>query len=140
MVTVREKVRFVETDMMGVAHHSNHLRWFEMGRVEYMRKAGISLLSLMQDGIVFPITEVNCQYKKSAIFDDYILIETKLEYLTRAQMVYTYQVLRESDQALLATGRTQNVFTDKKSGRIVRLDKKRLENMFKMYEEDKAVE
>ena len=55
-------------------------------------------------------------------------------------MVYTYQVLRESDQALLATGRTQNVFTDKKSGRIVRLDKKRLENMFKMYEEDKAVE
>jgi acyl-CoA thioester hydrolase len=66
------------------------------------------------------------------MFDDYIIIETKLEHLTRAQMVYTYQVRRESDQALLATGRTQNVFTDKKSDHIVRLDKKRLEKLFAM--------
>ncbi len=137
MIVVREKVRFVETDMMGVAHHSNHLRWFEMGRVEYLRKGGVNLWDLMDKGIVFPITEVECRYKNSILFDDYILIETKLALLTRAQMVFTYRVIREKDGLLMATGRTQNVFTHKKSGSIVRLDKEYLDTLFTMYEGDK---
>lgn len=120
MITVREKVRFVETDMMGVAHHSNHFRWFEMARVEYLRQAGVLLLDLMAQDIVFPITEVSCQYKASARFDDWLLIEAKLADLSRAKMVFNYQIIRESDHTLLATGRTQNVFTDG-SGRIIRL-------------------
>lgn len=120
MITVRDKVRFVETDMMGVVHHSNYFRWFEMGRVEYLRQAGILLLDLMADGILFPITDVGCQYKASAKFDDYILIETTMSELSRAKMVFTYRVVREADGALLATGRTQNVFTDMQ-GRIIRL-------------------
>ncbi|MDF2501012.1 MAG: ybgC [Anaerosporomusa subterranea] len=120
MITVREKVRFVETDMMGVVHHSNHFRWFEMARVEYLRQAGVLLLDLMAQDIVFPITEVSCQYKASARFDDWLLIQAKLADLSRAKMVFTYQIVRESDHVLLATGRTQNVFTDG-SGRIIRL-------------------
>lgn len=62
MITVQEKVRFVETDLMGVVHHSNYFRWFEMGRVEYLRQAGVFLTELMADGIVFPITHVDCQF------------------------------------------------------------------------------
>lgn len=120
MITVREKVRFVETDMMGVVHHSNHFRWFEMARVEYLRQAGVLLLDLMAQDIVFPITDVACQYKASARFDDWLLIKAKLADLSRAKMVFTYEIVRESDNTLLATGRTQNVFTDA-GGRIIRL-------------------
>jgi acyl-CoA thioester hydrolase len=120
MITVREKVRFVETDMMGVAHHSNYFRWFEMGRVEYLRQAGISLYELMAEGVVFPITHVDCQYKASARFDDYILIETVMTEFSRVKMAFQYHVKREADGVLLAEGNTQNVFTCGQ-GKIVRI-------------------
>lgn len=120
MVIVREKVRFVETDMMGVVHHANYFRWFEMGRVAYLREAGISLWDLMDDGFLFPITDVSCKYKDSAKFDDIILIETKMAEVSRVKMVFSYTVLREKDKELLTTGQTQNVFTDK-LGKIIRL-------------------
>lgn len=123
MITVREKVRFVETDMMGVVHHANYFRWFEMGRVEYLRKAEILLTELMAEGIVFPITDVDCQYKSSAKFDDQILIETTLVEVSPVKMIFTYKVLREIDGLLLATGRTQNLFTDM-NGKIIRLPSK----------------
>ena len=123
MITVREKVRFVETDMMGVVHHANYFRWFETGRVEYLRQAGILLTELMADGIVFPITHVDCQYKASAKFDDYILIEATLKDVSPAKMVFTYKVIKEVDGVLLATGCTQNVFTNTK-GKIIRLSSK----------------
>lgn len=120
MITVREKVRFVETDMMGVVHHANYFRWFEMARVEYLRQAGVLLNDLMAEDIVFPITDVECKYRLSARFDDYILIEAVLDEVSKVKMVFTYRVLREHDGALLATGRTQNAFTNRQ-GKIVRL-------------------
>ncbi|WP_425060390.1 Putative esterase [Sporomusa carbonis] len=123
MITVREKVRFVETDMMGVVHHSNYFRWFEMARVEYLRKVGIYLNDMMAEDIVFPITDVECKYLASAKFDDYILIEATLVEVSKVKMVFTYRVLREQDDALLATGRTQNAFTNKQ-GKVIRLPDK----------------
>ncbi len=132
MITVRDKVRFVETDMMGVAHHSNHFRWFEMGRVEYLRQAGIYLLDLMAAGIVFPIRDVSCQYLASAKFDDYILIESSLVELSKAQMVFAYRILREIDGVVLATGRTQNVFTGS-NGKIIRLPGKYYDKLRELY-------
>lgn len=121
MIVVRDRVRFVETDTMGVVHHSNYLRWFEMGRVEYMRQAGVLLNDLMAQDIVFPITSVECQYKSPAKFDDVISIETTLAVMTRAKMIFTYEIYCEAERRLLATGRTQNVFTNKKDNRIIRL-------------------
>lgn len=132
MVTVKDRVRFVETDMMGVVHHANYFRWFEMGRVEYMRQAGVYLLDLMAAGIVFPITDVSCTYRASARFDDCLLIETTMAELSKVKMVFTYRVVREADGVLLATGRTRNAFTDG-TGKVVRLPAEyydRLENMF----------
>lgn len=120
MVTVKDKVRFVETDMMGVVHHSNYFRWFEMGRVEYLRQAGISLLELMANGIHFPISEVSCKYHSPARFDDYILIETAITGLSKVKMVFGYRVVREADGLLLAVGSTQNAFTDG-NGKVIRL-------------------
>jgi len=120
MVTVHEKVRFVETDMMGVAHHSNYFRWFEMGRVEYLRQAGISLNELMAAGILFPISDVECKYRASARFEDCIRIEAIPMELTPVKMVFNYRIIRDADEVLLAAGRTQNVFTDS-NGKIIRL-------------------
>jgi len=130
MITVREKVRFVETDMMGVVHHSNYFRWFEMARVEYLREIGILLTDMMAEDIVFPITNVDCKYMASAKFDDYILIEAILADVSKAKMIFTYRVLREKDGVLLATGSTQNVFTNKQ-GKIVRLPDKYFEKLHK---------
>lgn len=132
MFTVREKVRFVETDMMGVVHHSNYFRWFEMGRVEYLKQVGIYLLDLLNDNIVFPVRNVECQYLASARFDDYVLIETKLEELSRAKMVFSYKVTRESDNVLLAIGKTQIVFTNG-GGKIIRLPDKYYDKMQVLY-------
>lgn len=130
MITVREKVRFVETDMMGVVHHSNYFRWFEMARVEYLRQIGILLTDMMAEDIVFPITNVDCKYMASAKFDDYILIEAILADVSKVKMVFTYRVLREKDGTLLATGSTQNAFTNKQ-GKIIRLPEKYFEKLSK---------
>ncbi len=137
MVIVRDRVRFVETDMMGVAHHANYLRWFEMGRVEYLRQAGVYLLDLMENGILFPITEVSCQYRSSARFDDSIIIETTMAELSKAKMVFTYQVMKEPDQVLLAVGQTQNVFTGR-NGRIIRLPQLFYEKLEKMFRQENS--
>jgi acyl-CoA thioester hydrolase len=136
MIIVREKVRFVETDMMGVVHHANYFRWFEMGRVEYLRQAGILLWDLMDDGYVFPITEVSGKYKASAKFDDIILIETKMTDFSKAKMVFSYNVRREKDGDLLTIGHSQNVFTDK-AGKIVRLPDKYYEKLLAASKADK---
>ena len=104
-------VRFYETDMMGIAHHSNHFRWFEMARIEFLRQIGVTLWDMMNEDIVFPIMNVSCNYKEPANFDDELHIETYLVKMSRA-----------SDGALLATGETKNAFMSKSTGKIVRLD------------------
>lgn len=121
MLSVPVRVRFYETDMMEIAHHTNHLRWFEMARIEFMRNVGIELWDMMNQDIVFPILSVSCQYKEPARFDDVIHIETYLVKMTRAQMVFKYRIIRFSDGALLATGETKNAFSSKKTGKIIRL-------------------
>ena len=87
MYTATINVRFYETDMMGIAHHSNHFRWFEMARIEFLRHIGVTLWDMMDEDIVFPIMNVSCNYKEPARFDDTINIETYLVKMTRAQMV-----------------------------------------------------
>jgi acyl-CoA thioester hydrolase len=120
MIAVRDKVRFVETDLMGVVHHSNYLRWFEMARVEYLRAANVLLPELIAHGIVFPIVEVQCKYRQSAHFDETIRIEATLNDFSRAKLCFSYRVLRDDTDVLLAEGTTQNVFTNM-DGRIIRL-------------------
>ncbi len=121
MIVIRDRVRFVETDMMGVVHHANYLRWFEMGRVAYLRAAGIELLDLMAHGIIFPITEVQVKYKNSATFDDEFEVRTTMTEFSRAKMDFFYTVVRLADGAVLVEGKTRNLFTNQQ-GKIVRLD------------------
>lgn len=120
MVVVKERVRFVDTDMMGVVHHSNYFRWFEIARVEYLNQAGVRLLELLDKGYNVPVSDVRCSYKESAKYDDELAIYAKMLELNRAKMVFSYQVRRVHDNALLAEGVTRNVFTNKE-GKIRRL-------------------
>ncbi|MBP2646111.1 MAG: ybgC [Firmicutes bacterium] len=135
MVSVKDRVRFVETDMMGVVHHSNYFRWFEMGRVAYMRQANVLLLDLMAEGILFPIVDVSCQYRSSAKFDDNIIIETTLSELSKVKMVFTYKVIRE-DGVLLATGSTKNAFADA-NGKVLRLPDTYFDRLQAVFQKDK---
>ncbi len=133
MFSVRTKVNFFDTDAMAVVHHANYFRWFEMGRVEFMRNAGITLNELMEKGIVFPITEVYCQYKASAKYDDWVVIEVTPTALTPVKMAFSYQVFREDGHVLLAEGKTQNLFTNK-DGKIIRLHAEYLNKLKKAAE------
>ncbi len=131
ITTAAHKVNFYDTDAMAVVHHSNYIRWFEIGRVEFLRAAGITLTEMMDDGYVFPITEVSAKYINSAYFDDELIIETTPVALTKAKMAFSYRVLRKSDDTLLVTGFTQNVFTSKETGKITRLPAKYYERLQK---------
>ena len=123
-VITEHKVNFYDTDAMAVVHHANYIRWFETGRVEYLRKYGITLGDMMEDGYVFPITEVRAKYVSPGRFDDVICIETRPRALTKAKMAYTYRVCNKKTGELMVKGFTQNVFTHKESGKITRLPEK----------------
>lgn len=137
MVVDTERVNFFDTDAMAVVHHANYIRWFERGRVEYMRRAGVELNDIMEAGYVFPITKVECNYKNSAKFDDIVEIRTKMTAVSRAKMDFDYDIVRASDELLLAYGSTRIVFTKMETGKIARLPDiffKKLEN-FRIQEE-----
>lgn len=123
MVCINERVRFVDTDMMGVVHHSNYFRWFEAARVAYLKEAGVDLWDLMNGGYSFPISDVRCAYKIPARYDDSLEIFVRMIELSRAKMVFCYQVRRQNDNELLAEGYTCNIFTNDK-GKVTRLPAK----------------
>lgn len=137
MITIRDKVRFVETDMMGVVHHANYLRWFEMGRVAYLRACGISLSELMAADIIFPITEVQVKYKNSCTFDDDFEVQTTMSAFNKAKMDFSYKVIRLRDGAVAVEGHTRNVFTDKE-GHIIRLEPQWFDKIKKVFDAEKA--
>lgn len=134
IVRVEHRVNFYDTDAMAVVHHANYIRWFEIGRVAFLRQAGITLNELMEDGYVFPITEVSAKFLASGRFDDVLVIETSPTALTKAKMAFDYRVLRPADRAVLVTGHTQNVFTSRETGHIVRLPAKYYEKLTRALE------
>ncbi len=139
MITIRDKVRFVETDMMGVVHHANYLRWFEMARVAYLRACGITLNELMDAGVIFPITEVEAHYKNSCTFDDDFEVQVRMSAFNKAKMEFEYKVIRLRDGAVAVEGHTRNVFTSR-DGHIIRLEPHWYEKIYKVYAAEKAAE
>ena len=128
-VTTLYRVKFYDTDTMGVVHHSNYIRWFETGRVEFLRTLGIDLNEMMSDGILFPIIEVGAKFHAPARFDDELEIETTAEALTKAKMKFNYVIRRRGEDKILAEGTSTNVFTN--DGKICRLPDKYFERLIK---------
>ena len=86
------RVPFSETDAMKIVHHSNHARYLERGRIEYLRLVGLDYAGIMKRGMHFPVTELNIQYKKPLVFDEVLLIETEISKLTRVRLNFGYKV------------------------------------------------
>ena len=120
-VKAYHRVNFYDTDAMGVVHHANYIRWFEIGRVEFLRALGITLDDLMAAGYVFPLTDVSAKFVAPGKFDDELAIVTRPTALTKVKMAVDYEVRRRADGELLVLGHTQNVFASKETGRICKL-------------------
>ena len=126
------KVRYAETDQMGVVYYANYYVWFEVGRTDYLAQMGYSYRELEAEGIFLPVTESNCQYKSSARYDDLLTIKTQVTKIKGARLVFAYQVLRGEE--LLAVGTTVHAFVDEKGG-LIKVKKHPL--LTKLFSEEK---
>jgi acyl-CoA thioester hydrolase len=107
------RVRYAETDQMGVAYHSNHLIWFEVGRVEFLRQMGFSYRDMERvDGLFIAVAEVHCRYRAPVHYDEEVLVRTRLKHVRKSVVVFRYELARAEGGALLAEGETTHVVTD----------------------------
>lgn len=116
------RVRYAETDQMGVVYYANYLVWFEIGRTDWIRGHGISYREFEEQGVLLPVVEAHCAYRASARYDDLVRLETTVVTLTPARISFAYRVTRadQDGDTALAEGRTDHVFMSRE-GRIVRL-------------------
>lgn len=109
------RVRYAETDRMGVVYHSNFVIWFEVGRVELLRQLGFEYSSMeKEDNCHIPVVDLRVRFKAPALYDDEIVIRTRLANARQSLLHFTYEVLRAADQTLLATGETMHIIVDEK--------------------------
>lgn len=118
------KVRYVETDNMGIVHHSNYYIWFEVARDEFIEKIGISYKKIEDMNIMMPLVETNCKYIEAAKYGDEVFIKTFIKELSGAKVIINYEVYNTSDNKLLARGSTTQVFVNRKDFRIINLKRK----------------
>ena len=112
---IRLRVRYAETDRMGVVYHANFATWFEVGRVELLRQLGFEYSQMeQQDNCHIPVVDLRVRYKAPAQYDDEIVIRTELKNARASLLHFSYEVLRERDRALLATGETMHIIVDDK--------------------------
>jgi acyl-CoA thioester hydrolase len=107
MSEVRVRVRYAETDQMGVAYHANHFIWFEVGRVELLRQIGFSYKDMEQnDNCHMPVVDARCRYRVPAVYDEEIIVRTHLRNVRESVVRFGYELRRANDGRLLATGET----------------------------------
>lgn len=114
------RVRYAETDKMGVVYYANYLVWFEVARTDWLRGSGWTYRAMEHEGLALPVIEAHCEYKASARYDDEIQLETTARLVSPVRLAFDYRVLRPADVAVIATGYTVHASVDA-SGRPVRL-------------------
>jgi len=110
--TSRLRVRYAETDQMGVVYYANYLIWFEVARTDLLRDAGWTYKEMEAAGFSLPVIEAHCQYRQSARYDDVIDIQTTGALLSPVRVRFAYRVVRAADGALLAEGHTEHATLD----------------------------
>jgi acyl-CoA thioester hydrolase len=114
------RVRYAETDQMGVVYYANHLIWFEIGRTDWLRETGWTYREIERDGLMLPVIEAHCEYRQGARYDDELEIKTRARLKSPVRIQFDYQIVRRSDEAAIADGFTVHVALDRQ-GRPVRL-------------------
>mgnify|MGYP000011019168 CR=1 FL=1 len=112
------RVRYSETDQMGVVYHGNYAQYFEMGRVEWLRNLGISYKWMEENGIMLPVVSLTINYKKPARYDDLLTVKTILKSQSTVKIEFDYEIYNKSNE-LLTTGHSMLVFVDMKTGRPI---------------------
>jgi len=113
MNETRLRVRYAETDQMGVVYHSNHFIWFEVGRVELMRQMGFAYRDIERnEGRFIAVAEARCQYRSPVFYDEEVVVRTWLKSVRESVIVFRYELLRPGSDTLLAEGETLHIVTD----------------------------
>ena len=111
---IKIRVRYAETDQMGVVYHANHFVWFEVGRVEFLRQLGFSYKDMeLQDGCHIAVVVARCRYKAPARYDDEVIVRTQLKNVRESLVHFGYELVRATDGLLLAEGETTHVVIDR---------------------------
>jgi acyl-CoA thioester hydrolase len=114
------RVRYAETDQMGVVYYANYLVWFEIARTNWLRETGWSYREMEAEGFGLPVIEALCQYTQGAKYDDELDIKTTAKLLSPVRIQFDYEIIRCGDGAAIATGRTVHATIDRR-GRPVRM-------------------
>jgi acyl-CoA thioester hydrolase len=117
---IRFRVRYAETDAMGIVHHSRYFPWFEMGRTEYLRSRGFTYREMESLGVQLAVIEAQCRYKYPARYDDPIVLYSWLTEFSRVRIRFAYAAYHETDARLLVEGATMHAFIDT-TGRPIRI-------------------
>jgi acyl-CoA thioester hydrolase len=106
------RVRYAETDQMGVAYYANYLVWFEVGRSEFCREKGFLYADLEASGYKLVVTDVHCRYRNSARYDEIIKVRTWLKEMNRRMITFGYKILRQDKDEIVAEGETRHICLD----------------------------
>ncbi|OFW07771.1 MAG: hypothetical protein A3H96_17645 [Acidobacteria bacterium RIFCSPLOWO2_02_FULL_67_36] len=106
------RVRYAETDKMGVVYYANYFVWFEVARADLLRTLGWSYRDMELAGVTLPVIEAHCDYRRPARYDDELEVRTEGRMLSPVRMEFTYEVLRREDGAIAASGRTVHAALD----------------------------
>lgn len=112
------RVRYGETDQMGVVYHGSFAEYFEVGRVEWLRELGVSYKKMEEQGVMLPVVNLNINYKKPAKYDELLTVITKLRTKPTVKIIFDYEVYDEADN-LISTAETTLVFVNMKTGKPI---------------------
>ena len=127
---IKIRIRYGETDQMGVVHHGNYAQYLEMGRIEWLRKLGISYKKMEEDGIMLPVLSLILNFKQSAYYDDLINVKTQLKKLPSARIEFDYEITNEKGE-ILTLANTVLVFMNMSTNKPIRCPKYLLDKLQK---------
>jgi len=107
------RVRYAETDQMGIVYYANYLVWFEVGRTDLLRRTGWSYREMEKDGVSLPVIESHCTYRQPARYDDELEVRTTGSVVSPVRVRFEYEVVRPADNATLVTGFTVHATLDR---------------------------
>jgi acyl-CoA thioester hydrolase len=111
-VEIEERVRYSETDQMGVAHNKSYFEWFEIGRTEFCRQRGIPYSEIEAQGYYLVVVEAFCRYRKPLRYDQTFLIRVTLRESSPKKAIFDYEILARDDRKLIASGHTVHIATN----------------------------
>lgn len=118
------RVRYAETDQMGVVYHGNYITYLEVGRVEYMRTIGFVYRDFEKDGFVMPVVHCSLDYKNPAFYDDELIIETRVEDLPTSKITFLYTIKRKTDDKIICLAKVVLVFLNSETFRPIKASQK----------------